>query len=152
MIHLKVTLTLGLFIQQVHHQVQQLLPPVWPGRMVTLFLRAGTLSGDDLIDSFKVKHVADCSLLDLDTFSSIEAERFDNFKVVHDELTVRSGVNTTSFPTATWHYNINKVLGNVGADVEDTPPGSIQIGGTGSFLISTTDNFGRDRTAELAKL
>ena len=117
-----------------------------------LFLRAGTLSGDDLIDSFKVKHVADCSLFDLDTFSSIEAERFDNFKVVHDELTVRSGVNTTSFPTATWHYNINKVLGNVGADVEDTPPGSIQIGGTGSFLISTTDNFGRDRTAELEAL
>ena len=117
-----------------------------------LFLRAGTLSGDDLIDSFKVKHVADCSLLDLDTFSSIEAERFDNFKVVHNGLTVRSGVNTTSFPTATWHYNINKVLGNVGADVEDTPPGSIQIGGTGSFLISTTDNFGRDRTAELEAL
>ena len=117
-----------------------------------LFLRAGTLSGDDLLDSFKVKHIADCSLLDLDTFTSIEAERFDNFKVVNTELAVRSGVNTTSFPTATWHYNIDKVLGNVGADVEDTPPGSIQIGGTGSFLISTIDSFGRDRTAELEAL
>ena len=117
-----------------------------------LFLRAGTLSGDDLIDSFKVKHIADCSLLDLDTFSSIEAERFDNFKVVHDELKVRSGVNTTSFLTATWHYDVNKVIGNPGADAEDTPPGDILIGGTGSFLVSILDSFGRDRSAELAAL
>ena len=114
-----------------------------------LYLRAGTLSGDALIDSFKNKHVVDCSLLDLDTFSSIEAERFDNFKVVNSELTVKSGVNTTSFPTAIWHYNVNKVI-NAGADIDDTPPGTIQIGGNNQLYISPTDSFGRDRSAELA--